>query len=152
MLEWHFSSPACADNVMFVLPKFTFLSDVLVVHCCRNVGHETGSAQGEQSSSHQNQRKKLHRHELKGSERNKHGCTRNINMRTPCVNTTSAATTNARQVPKTHKNQHYQRVLTVVYSFPKHHLVLRFTCTAGVCTPPRPAVPPHTETRTSISM
>ena len=53
--------------------------------CCRNVGHETVSARGEQSSSHQNQRKKLRRHKLKGFERNKHGCTRKMNMRTPCV-------------------------------------------------------------------
>ena len=43
------------------------------------------SAHGEQSSSHQNQRKKLHRHKLKGPERNKHGLMRKINRRTPCA-------------------------------------------------------------------
>ena len=58
---------------------------------------ETVSAQSEQSSSHQIQRKKLRRHMLKGPERNKHGCTRKINMRTPCVKNI------CRQVPKTHK-------------------------------------------------
>ena len=59
--------------------------DVMAGDCGGNVGHETVSAQGEQSSSHQNQRRKLRRHKLKGRERNKHGCTRKINMSTPCV-------------------------------------------------------------------
>ena len=36
------------------------------------------------------------------------------------------------------QNQHYQRVLTVVDSFPKLLLVLRFTGMVGVHTPPRP--------------
>ena len=47
--------------------------------------HETVSAQGEQSSSHQNQRKKLRRHKLKGNERHKYGLMRKIIKRTPCV-------------------------------------------------------------------
>ena len=47
-------------------------------------------AQGEQSSSHQNQRKKQRRQKLKGLERSKHGCTRKNNMRTPCVKNLSS--------------------------------------------------------------
>ena len=71
-------------------------------------------------------------------------------MMTPCVKNLcrkSKRTTGAEDT----QNQHYQRVLTVVESFPKLLLVLRFTGMAGVYTPPRPGLPPHTETRTSIS-
>ena len=42
------------------------------------------------------------------------------------------------------QNQRYQRVLNLL-------LVLRFTGMVGVYKPPRPGLPPHTETRTSIS-
>ena len=59
---------------------------------------------------------------------------------------TSAGTINART-----QNQHYQRVLAVVDSFPKLLLVLMFTGMAGVYTAPRPGLPPHTETSASVS-
>ena len=113
------SSRTCPRTVRLVIFK-TDLHGVVTLRescdggdCCRNVGHETGSAQAEQSSSHQNQRKKLHRHELKGPERYEHGCTRKINMRTPCANNlcrNNKCTTGAEDT----QNQHYQRVLTVV--------------------------------------
>ena len=70
------------------------------------------------------------------AERNKHGCTRKINMKTPCVKNLSRnnkRTTGAEDTQKT-----------------KLLLVLRFTGMAGVYTP-RPGLPPHTEIRTSIS-
>ena len=43
------------------------------------------------------------------------------------------------------QNQHYPLVLTVVDSFPKLLLVLRFTGMAGVYAP-RPGLPPHRDT------
>ena len=65
------------------------------------------------SVSHQNQRKKLRRHKLKGLEANKHGCTRKINKRTPCeksLRENRERTTGAEDT----QNQHYQRGRTVV--------------------------------------
>ena len=67
-------------------------------------------------------------------EANKHGCTRKINMRTPCVKNLCRHTKGTTGAEDT-QNQHYQRVLTVVDSFPKLLLVLRFTRMAGVHTP-----------------
>ena len=100
------------------------------------VGHDTV---GEQSSSHQNQRKKLRRHKLKGPA-TKTRCVKNL--RKNKKRTTGAEDT---------QNQHCQRVRTFVDSFPKLLLVLRFTGKAGVYTPPRPGLPLHTETSASIS-
>ena len=71
-------------------------------------------------------------------------------MRTPCeknLDRDKERTTGAEDT----QNQHYQRVRTVVDSFLKLLLALRFTGMAGVYTPPRPGLPHHIETRTSIS-
>ena len=53
--------------------------------CCRNVGHETVPHKGSNARHIKIKGRNCGDDKLKGRERNKHGCTRKINTRTPCV-------------------------------------------------------------------
>ena len=107
-----------------------------VCDCGQDDGRKTVSEQGVQRITSKSKEETSQTQAQLPARQTHTGAHEKNNMRTPCeknLGRDKERTTGAGDT----QNQHYQRVRTVVDSFLKLLLVLRFTGMAGVCTPPR---------------